>query len=166
MDDGARRWRAAILAAAAFAFLCKITLALTTYGTNDVYAWERFARWSALFGSMVVLVAAAVKVSPSSQRPFLFASTNSSPQTPEAVTGPFQPGFFPNGVIDTALAPARNWAEECDGYANTKNKKMDNWTPIRIAAMQAFMEFTLANGSLASLSRIRISRSLAHFSLE
>jgi hypothetical protein len=51
MDEGARRWKTAILAAAALALVCKIILALTTYGTNDVYAWERFARWSALFGS-------------------------------------------------------------------------------------------------------------------
>lgn len=46
-----RRWKVAILSGAALAFLCKILLALTTYGTNDVYAWERFAHWSALFGS-------------------------------------------------------------------------------------------------------------------
>jgi tetratricopeptide (TPR) repeat protein len=46
-----RRWKVAILSAAALAFLCKILLALNTWGTNDVYAWERFAHWSALFGS-------------------------------------------------------------------------------------------------------------------
>jgi hypothetical protein len=46
-----RRWKVAILSAAILAFLCKILLALNTYGTNDVYAWERFAHWSALFGS-------------------------------------------------------------------------------------------------------------------
>ncbi len=46
-----RRWRIAIVSAAAFAFIVKILLALDTYGTNDVYAWERFAHWSALFGS-------------------------------------------------------------------------------------------------------------------
>jgi hypothetical protein len=45
-----RPWKIAILLAAGMAFLCKILLALTTYGTNDVYAWERFAHWSALFG--------------------------------------------------------------------------------------------------------------------
>ena len=46
-----RRWNVAILSAAGFAFVCKILLALRTWGTNDVYAWERFAHWSALFGS-------------------------------------------------------------------------------------------------------------------
>ena len=51
MPESARRWKVAIVAAAALAFLCKVSLALTTYGTNDVYAWERFARWSAIFGS-------------------------------------------------------------------------------------------------------------------
>ena len=45
------RWKAAIVSVAALAFLCKILLALSTYGTNDVYAWERFAHWSRIFGA-------------------------------------------------------------------------------------------------------------------
>jgi tetratricopeptide (TPR) repeat protein len=46
-----RGWKAAIVCAAAIALLIKLLLALNTWGTNDVYAWERFAHWSALFGS-------------------------------------------------------------------------------------------------------------------
>lgn len=46
-----RRWQVAIVSGAVFASFCKIFLALKTFGTNDVYAWERFAHWSALFGS-------------------------------------------------------------------------------------------------------------------
>lgn len=37
-----RQWRVAILSTAAAALICKILLALDTYGTNDMYAWERF----------------------------------------------------------------------------------------------------------------------------
>jgi hypothetical protein len=47
------RWKAGILSAAAFAFLCKIALALTTFGTNDVCTWERFSFWSRLLGAGV-----------------------------------------------------------------------------------------------------------------
>ncbi|HVW10286.1 MAG TPA: glycosyltransferase 87 family protein [Bryobacteraceae bacterium] len=46
-----RRWQSAIWGAAAVSCFCKLLLALNTYGTNDVYAWERFAHWSGLFGS-------------------------------------------------------------------------------------------------------------------
>ena len=46
-----RPWKAVIVSAAAFAFVCKILLALNTFGTNDVYAWERFAHWSRIFGA-------------------------------------------------------------------------------------------------------------------
>jgi hypothetical protein len=60
-----RRWKVALISAAACAFLCKIVLALTTYGTNDVYAWERFARWSALFGSRLYSIDAAFNHPPS-----------------------------------------------------------------------------------------------------
>ena len=44
------RWKVGILSAAAVAFFCKIALALTTFGTNDVCTWERFAFWSRLLG--------------------------------------------------------------------------------------------------------------------
>jgi Glycosyltransferase family 87/Tetratricopeptide repeat len=60
-----RGWKAAIVAAATVAFIFKIFLALTTYGTNDVYAWERFARWSALFGSRLYTIDAAFNHPPS-----------------------------------------------------------------------------------------------------
>lgn len=60
-----RGWKIAIGATAALAFTCKIVLALTTYGTNDVYAWERFARWSAIFGSGLYGIDAAFNHPPS-----------------------------------------------------------------------------------------------------
>ena len=60
-----RRWKTAIATGAAGAFIFKIFLALTTYGTNDVYAWERFARWSALFGSRLYTIDAAFNHPPS-----------------------------------------------------------------------------------------------------
>ena len=59
------RWKVAIVSAAAIAFLCKILLALNTYGTNDVYAWERFAHWSALFGSRLYSIDPAFNHPPS-----------------------------------------------------------------------------------------------------
>jgi hypothetical protein len=60
-----QRWKLAIVASAAGAFIFKIFLALSTYGTNDVYAWERFARWSALFGSRLYTIDAAFNHPPS-----------------------------------------------------------------------------------------------------
>jgi len=60
-----RRWQIGILGAATFSFLCKIALALNTYGTNDVYAWERFARWSGLFGSRLYAIDPAFNHPPS-----------------------------------------------------------------------------------------------------
>lgn len=44
-------WKAAIVSAAAIAFVFKILLAMNTYGTNDVYAWERFALWGRYLGA-------------------------------------------------------------------------------------------------------------------
>ncbi len=46
----ARPWRAAVVSAAALAFVCKILLALKTFGTNDVYTWESFMVWSRYLG--------------------------------------------------------------------------------------------------------------------
>ncbi len=60
-----RRWKIAILSGAALAFICKILLALDTFGTNDVYAWERFAHWSGLFGSRLYSLDAAFNHPPS-----------------------------------------------------------------------------------------------------
>jgi hypothetical protein len=45
-----QRRRAAIVAVAALAFFAKVMLALETYGTNDVYAYERFGLWSRYLG--------------------------------------------------------------------------------------------------------------------
>ncbi len=59
------RWKIAILTCGALAFICKIVLALRTFGTNDVYAWERFAHWSALFGSRLYSLDAAFNHPPS-----------------------------------------------------------------------------------------------------
>jgi len=64
-DAVPRRWRIAIVSAAATAFLAKLLLALNTYGTNDVYAWERFAHWSRLFGSGLYSIDAAFNHPPS-----------------------------------------------------------------------------------------------------
>ncbi|HVV47538.1 MAG TPA: glycosyltransferase 87 family protein [Bryobacteraceae bacterium] len=60
-----RRWQIAIWSAAAFSFLCKLLLALNTFGTNDVYAWERFAHWSGLFGSRLYAIDPAFNHPPS-----------------------------------------------------------------------------------------------------
>ncbi len=45
-----RNRRALIILAAAIAFAVKILLAFKTYGTNDVYTYERFGLWSRYFG--------------------------------------------------------------------------------------------------------------------
>jgi hypothetical protein len=45
------RWKAAIVSAAVFAFLCKILLAWNTFGSNDNYTFERFSFWSRLLGA-------------------------------------------------------------------------------------------------------------------
>ncbi len=50
-------WKAAIFSAAAIAFVFKILLAVNTYGTNDVYAWERFALWGRYLGTDLYRVA-------------------------------------------------------------------------------------------------------------
>lgn len=44
------RWKAAIISAAVFSFVCKVLLAWNTFGTNDDYTWERFSFWSRLLG--------------------------------------------------------------------------------------------------------------------
>jgi hypothetical protein len=43
--------RAIVIAVAAIAFLAKLWLALKTYGTNDVYTYERFGLWSQYLGA-------------------------------------------------------------------------------------------------------------------
>ncbi len=46
-----RRQRAALILTALASFVAKVTLALRTYGTNDVYTYQRFAVWSRYFGA-------------------------------------------------------------------------------------------------------------------
>ena len=57
-----RTWRAwpsqrAIIVAAAAGAVCKLLMAGTTYGTNDVYAYQRFADWARYLGVELYRVA-------------------------------------------------------------------------------------------------------------
>ena len=45
-----KAWAFAIVAAASLSFLCKLLLAVKTYGTNDVYAYYGFANWAGYLG--------------------------------------------------------------------------------------------------------------------
>jgi hypothetical protein len=51
--------------AGAIAFLAKLLLALKTYGTNDVYTYERFALWSRYFGADLYKIAPDLNHPPS-----------------------------------------------------------------------------------------------------
>jgi hypothetical protein len=57
--------RAAIILAAAIAFGAKLVLALKTYGTNDVYTYERFGLWSRYFGADLYKIAPDLNHPPS-----------------------------------------------------------------------------------------------------
>ncbi|HVW09290.1 MAG TPA: glycosyltransferase 87 family protein [Bryobacteraceae bacterium] len=57
--------RAAILIVAAIAFFAKIVLALKTYGTNDVYTYERFGLWSRYLGVALYRIAPDLNHPPS-----------------------------------------------------------------------------------------------------
>ena len=57
--------RIAIVAAAATAFAVKLLLALKTYGTNDVYSYERFGVWSRYFGADLYTIAPDLNHPPS-----------------------------------------------------------------------------------------------------
>ncbi len=48
-----RRWDVAVVCAAGAALAVKLLLAWNTYGTNDVYAWERFMLGARYIGSSV-----------------------------------------------------------------------------------------------------------------
>jgi Gpi18-like mannosyltransferase len=48
--SNARRWNLAIAGATLAATICKLVLAVKTYGSNDVYAYERFLTWSHYLG--------------------------------------------------------------------------------------------------------------------
>ncbi|HVY95128.1 MAG TPA: glycosyltransferase 87 family protein, partial [Bryobacteraceae bacterium] len=50
---------------AAIAFFAKVVLALKTYGTNDVYTYERFGLWSQYFGAQVYSMAPDLNHPPS-----------------------------------------------------------------------------------------------------
>lgn len=60
-----RNRRAAIILAAALAFAAKLLLALKTYGTNDVYTYERFGLWSRYFGADLYNIAPDLNHPPS-----------------------------------------------------------------------------------------------------
>lgn len=60
-----RRRKIALLVAGGIALVVKIVLAARTYGTNDVYAWERFARWAGIFGARLYDADAAFNHPPS-----------------------------------------------------------------------------------------------------
>jgi hypothetical protein len=59
-----QRYRA-IATVAAIAFLAKLALALNTYGTNDVYTYERFGLWSRYFGAELYKIAPDLNHPPS-----------------------------------------------------------------------------------------------------
>ena len=55
--EKSRKRLAAISLVAAIAFAAKLLLALKTYGTNDVYTYERFGLWSRYFGADLYTIA-------------------------------------------------------------------------------------------------------------
>jgi hypothetical protein len=57
--------RAILLFAAAVAFAVKLALALNTYGTNDVYTYERFGLWSRYLGAELYRIAPDLNHPPS-----------------------------------------------------------------------------------------------------
>ena len=57
--------RAIIIAVAAIAFFAKLWLALKTYGTNDVYTYERFGLWSQYLGAELYRIAPDLNHPPS-----------------------------------------------------------------------------------------------------
>lgn len=63
--DQAQRERRIIFAVAAIAFLVKLFLAIKTYGTNDVYTYERFGLWSRYFGADLYNIAPDLNHPPS-----------------------------------------------------------------------------------------------------
>jgi hypothetical protein len=61
-----RSHRAAlVILVAAIAFVAKLLLALKTYGTNDVYTYERFGLWSRYFGADLYRIAPDLNHPPS-----------------------------------------------------------------------------------------------------
>ncbi len=60
-----RRQRTSIILVAAVAFIAKLLLAFKTYGTNDVYTYERFGLWSRFFGAELYKIAPDLNHPPS-----------------------------------------------------------------------------------------------------
>ncbi len=54
-----------LIGVAAIAFVAKLLLALNTYGTNDVYTYERFGLWSRYFGADLYKIAPDLNHPPS-----------------------------------------------------------------------------------------------------
>ena len=63
-EKARKRW-ITIALVAAIAFAAKLLLALRTYGTNDVYTYERFALWSRYFGAELYKIAPDLNHPPS-----------------------------------------------------------------------------------------------------
>ena len=63
-EHARKRWIAIVLVGA-IAFAAKLLLALKTYGTNDVYTYERFALWSRYFGAELYKIAPDLNHPPS-----------------------------------------------------------------------------------------------------
>jgi hypothetical protein len=63
-EQARKRWIAIVLVGA-IAFAAKLLLALKTYGTNDVYTYERFALWSRYFGAELYKIAPDLNHPPS-----------------------------------------------------------------------------------------------------
>jgi len=63
--EQAHKRRIAIILVGAIAFAAKLLLALKTYGTNDVYTYERFALWSRYFGAELYKIAPDLNHPPS-----------------------------------------------------------------------------------------------------
>jgi hypothetical protein len=60
-----RERRTAVIAIAAIAFFAKLWLAFSTYGTNDVYTYERFGLWSRYLGADLYRIAPDLNHPPS-----------------------------------------------------------------------------------------------------
>jgi hypothetical protein len=86
--------RTAVVAIAAIAFFAKLWLALSTYGTNDVYTYERFGLWSQYLGADLYRIAPDLNHPPSMLH-FLSALLGLSGFTP--LPFPFWLRFF--GIV-------------------------------------------------------------------
>src|SRR3954465_12396068 len=60
-----RKRRSVLFLLVALAFAAKLLLAIQTYGTNDVYTYERFGLWSRYFGAELYKIAPDLNHPPS-----------------------------------------------------------------------------------------------------